>query len=524
MPNPWRGVKQRCKRLNIIKTMQFTEDSTRSLTGTSMKVLHVAAECFPLIKTGGLADVVGSLPLAQRRIGIDARVALPGYRGLNGRLEFAHTVAAFDLQGFGFNVTEAMLNSVDSAEERLPVYLFECPELYDRPGDPYRDAQGKEHPDNALRFGLFAEAVSRFASHRSNGFSPALVHLHDWQAAPVAAWLSLESQRPSTLLTIHNLAYQGVFDRETFEHLGLPQQWWSPQAMEFWGKCSFLKAGIQFADAITTVSPGYAREIQMAEYGCGLDANLRARSTDLSGILNGIDTGVWNPQTDPFIPAHYTAGDVNIGKGANKSALQRELGLAISSRPLVAFVGRLADQKGADLILAAREELLRLDAQYVVLASGDHGLEQAFAGFAGPLVADRVAVRLLHDETLAHKIFAAADLLLIPSRFEPCGLTQMYAQRYGTLPVVRRTGGLIDTVVDADAESLATNRATGVHFLDADVGGLLYGVRRGLELIADATTHDKLRQAAMARDFSWLQSAVDYKQLYRGLQASRRAV
>jgi starch synthase len=524
MPTPWRGVKQQHEQLNIIKTMQYKEDSTRSLTGTSMKILHVAAECFPLIKTGGLADVVGSLPLAQRRIGIDARVALPGYRGLSGRLEFAYTVAAFDLRGFKFSVTEAMLNSVDSAEERLPVYLFECPELYDRPGDPYRDAQGNEHPDNALRFGLFAEAVSRFASHRSNGFSPALVHLHDWQAAPVAAWLSLESPRPSTLLTIHNLAYQGVFDHETFRHLGLPQQWWSPQAMEFWGKCSFLKAGIQFADALTTVSPGYAREIQTPEYGCGLDGDLRSRSADLSGILNGIDTAVWNPQTDPFIPAHYTAGDVNIGKGANKSALQRELGLAISSSPLVAFVGRLADQKGADLILAAREELLRLDAQYVVLANGDHGLEQAFAGFAGSLAADRVAVRLLHDEILAHKIFAAADLLLIPSRFEPCGLTQMYAQRYGTLPVARRTGGLIDTVVDADAESLAANRATGVHFLDADAGGLLYGVRRSLALIADAPTLDKLRQAAMARDFSWLQSAADYEKLYRRLQESRRAV
>jgi len=504
--------------------MQYTEDSTRNLSGTSIKILHVAAECFPLIKTGGLADVVGSLPLAQRRIGIDARVALPGYRGLSGRLEFAYTVAAFDLHGFKFSVTEAMLNSVDSAEERLPVYLFECPELYDRPGDPYRDAQGNEHPDNALRFGLFAEAVSRFASPRSNGFSPALVHLHDWQAAPVAAWLSLQPQRPATLLTIHNLAYQGIFDRETFRLLGLPPQWWSPQAMEFWGNCSCLKAGIQFADAITTVSPGYAQEIQTPEYGCGLDGDLRARCAILSGILNGIDTAVWNPQTDPFIPAHYTASDVNVGKGANKSALQRELGLAISSRPLVAFVGRLADQKGADLILAAREGLLRLDAQYVVLASGDHALQHAFAGFADPLAADGVAVRLLHDEILAHKIFAAADLLLIPSRFEPCGLTQMYAQRYGTLPVARRTGGLIDTVVDADTESLAAGRATGVHFRDADAGGLLYGVSRGLQLIADAATHDKLRQAAMTRDFSWLQSAAEYERLYRELQESRRVV
>ena len=502
--------------------MQYKENSTTGLTGTSMKILHVAAECFPLIKTGGLADVVGSLPLAQRRIGIDARVALPAYRGLAGRLEFARTVVAFDLRGFGFSVIEGMLNSVDSPEQRLPVYLFECPELYDRSGDPYRDAEGREHPDNALRFACFAEAVSRFAMHRGAAFSPVLVHLHDWQAAPVAAWLSLQPQRPGTLLTIHNLAYQGLFDRKTFQHLGFPERWWTPDAMEFWGQCSFLKAGIHFSDAITTVSRGYSREIQTPEYGCGLDGNLRERAADLSGIQNGIDTEIWDPQTDPFIAAHYTAGNVNVGKGANKTALQQELGLAVTSKPMVAFIGRLADQKGADLILAAREELLRLDAQYVILATGDQSLHRAFADFARSTTTEQLAVRLVHDEVLAHRIFAAADLLLIPSRFEPCGLNQMYAQRYGTVPVVRHTGGLIDTVVDADAGSLAAGLATGVHFRDADAGGLLYGVRRGLELMADAATRDRLRQAAMACDFSWLQSAGEYDRLYSGLLKSRR--
>jgi starch synthase len=499
-------------------TMRYKEDSTPSLSGTSMKVLHVAAECFPLVKTGGLADVVGSLPRAQRRIGIDARVALPGYRGLSRRLEFTRTVASFDLQGFQLSVTEGMLNSVEGAEQRLPVYLFECPELYDRAGDPYRDAEGNEHPDNALRFGCFAEAVARFALHRGDGFSPALVHLHDWQAAPAAAWLSTQPQRPAVVTTIHNLAYQGLFDHRTFQQLGFPERWWSPQAMEFWGRCSFLKAGIQFSDAITTVSPGYAREIRTPEYGCGLDGNLRARAADLHGILNGIDTAVWDPQTDPFIAAHYTAGDVVIGKSANKSALQEELGLAVSARPLVAFIGRLADQKGADLILAAREELLRLDAQYVVLATGDRALQEAFAAFAEAAPTDQVAIRLLHDEVLAHKILAAADLLLIPSRFEPCGLNQLYAQRYGTIPVVRSTGGLIDTVVDADAGALAAGRATGVHFRDADVGGVLYGVRRGLEIIADEAARTSLRQAGMAADFSWLHSAAEYGKLYRALQ------
>jgi starch synthase len=498
------------------------QDLTRELTGTSMKVLHVAAECFPLVKTGGLADVVGSLPLAQRRIGIDARVALPGYRGLASRLDFTRTVASFDLSGFHLSVTEGTLNNIEGPEQRLPVYLFECPELYDRPGDPYRDANGNDYPDNALRFGLFAEAVSRFAGHRGEGFSPELVHLHDWQAAPAAAWLSLLPQRPATLLTIHNLAYQGLFDHDTFQRLGFPEQWWSPEAMEFWGQCSFLKAGILFSDAITTVSPAYAREIQTAEYGCGLEGVLKVRAADVSGIINGIDTSIWNPQTDPLIAARYTAADVTAGKNANKSALQQELGLAAAPLPLVSFIGRLADQKGADLLLPASGELLQMNAQYVVLASGDRGLHEAFARFGASADARRIAIRLTHDEGLAHRILAAADLLLVPSRFEPCGLNQMYAQRYGTLPVVRRTGGLIDTVTDADADALAAGRATGVHFRDADAGGILYGVRRGLELIADTAVRDRLRQTGMARDFSWLQSAGAYQELYLKLQESRR--
>jgi starch synthase len=478
------------------------------------RVLHAAAECFPLAKTGGLGDVIGALSLAQRRQGLDARVALPAYRGLAGRLQGTCEVTAFRVQGFTFSVLLGRLGG----DAGLPVYLLACAELFDRGGDPYRDEQGREFDDNILRFGCFAEAVARLAGSAEAGFLPQLVHLHDWQAAAAAAWLKEPGgARPATVYTIHNLAYQGTFDQALFERLGLPRHWWSPQGLEAWGQGSFMKAGIQFADRITTVSPGYAREIRTAEYGCGLDGSLRAREAQLGGIVNGIDTAVWDPRIDPALYSNYGSDDAGPGKAVNKSALQEELGLDRSEAPLLVFIGRLAQQKGADLILDAHEELLKLPAQYVLLAAGEAGLEQRCRAFAAAAPAGRVQVRIAHDEHLAHRLTAAADLLLMPSRYEPCGLNQMYAQRYGTVPVVRATGGLADTVVDATAATLADGSASGVHFRDADAGGVLYGVRHALELIADADIRQRMRRAGMERDFSWQRSAAEYLGLYRSL-------
>lgn len=473
-----------------------------------MKVLHAASECQPLAKTGGLADVVGALPIAQRALGHDARVVMPAYRGLRERLQNIQTIGQLRACG------ETLEIVVGTLPGGLPVYLVCCPALFERDGDPYRDPAGQEFVDNLRRFAAFCVAVRELAIGFDAGFVADVAHLHDWQSGLAAAWLHDHPVRPRIVYTIHNLAYQGTFERATFDALGLPAAWWTQDGLEFWGRGSCMKAGIVYADAVTTVSPSYAREIQTPEFGCGLDGVLRWRRGVLSGIVNGIDEQSWDPATDPLIERHYTQADVAIGKAANKYLLQAELGLAPGDWPLVVFIGRLAEQKGADLIVAAADELLKLPAQFAILASGEAHLQRALRSFAERAPPGTVGLRIAHDERLAHRFNAAADLLLMPSRFEPCGLNQMYAQRYGAIPVVRRTGGLIDTVVDATEATLADGSATGVQFNDADAGGLLYGVRRGLQLFENPALREPLRATAMRRDFSWAASAQAYLDLY----------
>lgn len=480
-----------------------------------IKILHAAAECVPLIKTGGLADVVGALPLAQRELGDDARVVMPAYRGVAAACVRLREIAALRLLGQPLRLLRAELVS------GLPVYLVDAPALFDREGDPYRDAQGRDFADNALRFACFSAAVAQLALGADPDFAPQIVQLHDWQAGLAAAFLQSQPQRPRLLYTIHNLAYQGLFSREQFDALQLPPAWWSPEHLEFWGQWSFAKAGLCYADALSTVSPSYAREILTPEFGCGLEGVLQARREVLHGIVNGIDVQLWDPNRDPALNPRYSLASVRAGKAANKQRLQAELGLSVSEAPLVVFIGRLTEQKGADLILAAAPQLQATSAQFALLGAGDRALQQSLQDWAEQAPPGRVAVRIGYDEALAHRLYASADLLLMPSRFEPCGLNQLYAQRYGSLPVVRSTGGLIDTVVDATPERLAEGSASGVRFRDADAQGLLYGVRRGLELLTDAATTDALRAAAMRRDFSWAASARRYRQLYEQLQAGR---
>ncbi len=476
-----------------------------------MTVLHVASECFPLAKTGGLADVVGALPLAQRALGVDARVLMPAYPGVPARLRGLREIVRLQR---GAHLLTLLLGETEAG---LPVYLVDCPALFERAGDPYRDSRGREFADNAERFALFCRVALALAGGADSDFLPRVMHLHDWQAGLAASWLRDAGLPLRVIYTIHNLAYQGQFDRAAFEALQLPDAWWTPARLEFWGRWSCMKAGIVDADVVTTVSPSYAQEIQTPIAGQGLDGVLRSRAADLHGIVNGIDPEVWNPQTDHFLTRRYGVKDAQVGKAANKYALQAELGLTPGDWPLVVFIGRLAEQKGADLILAAREALLELPAQYALLASGEEQLQQGLRNFAEQAPPGRVGLRLAHDESLAHRFNGAADVLLMPSRFEPCGLNQMYAQRYGALPVVRRTGGLIDTVVDATPATLADGSASGVHFRDADAGGLVYGVRRALDLIETAAQRDALRRAGMSRDFSWTASAQAYLRLY-GLQ------
>lgn len=474
-----------------------------------MKLLFAASEVVPLAKTGGLADVAAALPAALTQAGVDLRVVMPAYLGVRERLGASTAIGSLHVRGEDFTVFEGWL-----PRSATRVWLLDCPALYAREGDPYHDAQHVPWPDNAWRFGCYAEAVARLALGEAGGWHADVVHCNDWQSGLVPALLSLQPARPRTVFTIHNLAYAGLFSRKDFDRLDLPPAWWSPSGVEFYGDWSMLKAGLVHSDAITTVSPTYAREILTPEFGSGFDGLLRSLSGKLKGILNGIDEETWNPASDPLIARKYSLRDVVEGKRANRRALQEELGLVPDDAAvLIGLVGRLTDQKGTDLVLAALPELLKLPIQIALLASGDKLQEAAFerAALAAP---DRIGLRIAYDERLAHRIEAGADVFLMPSRFEPCGLNQMYSQRYGTIPIVRRVGGLADTVVDATPEALGAGTATGVVFDNATVDGLLSAVRQAVRLVRDPYTRAALQGAGMSRDFSWQSSAQQYLELY----------
>jgi starch synthase len=475
-----------------------------------MKVLFAASECWPLVKTGGLADVAYALPLALSRLGHEVRVVLPAYRGLLDKVDSPQLRCRLDIRGQSFGVMEAKLPGTE-----VTLWLIDAPYLYVRDGDPYRDAGGHDFADNAWRFGCFCEAVFAL-SLGAAGWQPDVVHANDWQTGPALSWLSQQAQRPRTVFTIHNIAYQGWYGREAFDFLGLPPRLWAIDGVEMYGGFCFMKGGLTAADVITTVSPTYAREIQTRDYGYGLDPLLRWRSANLHGIANGVDTDAWNPATDPLLARRYSAASLKQGKNANKRELQQEMGLVDDvDAPLIGIVTRLADQKGSDLILGALDHLMRVypSLQFALLASGDKQQEQAWRD-AAARYPQRVGVQLRYDERLAHRIEAGADIFLMPSRFEPCGLNQMYSQRYGTIPVVRRTGGLADTVTDANDITLADGSATGVMFNDADSGGVIWGVERALELRSKAPLWKGMQLAGMARDFSWEAAAAQYLELY----------
>lgn len=476
-----------------------------------MKILHASAECYGLAKTGGLADVVHALSAALRPHA-DVRICLPAYRGVFARLSNTCEVATLEIYGYAVRVIEGEMDAVTP-----PIWLVDCPDLFDRAGDPYRDRSGRDYADNALRFGLFSRVVALLGNGAAD-WQPDLLHLHDWQTGLAAAWSKALRPALPVLFTIHNLAYQGVFERATFDALELPAAWWDMEGVEYWGRFSFIKAGLNFSDAITTVSPSYAEEIKTPEFGCGLDGVLRKRSTELFGLLNGIDAEHWKPNTDPLIEMPYGRSNVTEGKTRNRHALQRVLGLAPAEVPLFIFIGRLADQKGADLLLAARDQLAALPLQLVILAAGDGELERACRAWAAA-APDRVAALIRMDEALAHRLTAAADFQLMPSRFEPCGLSQLYAQRYGTVPVVRATGGLRDTVTDVTAASLADHSATGILFADANVEGVMRGVHRALELYHSKSALIAVRRNGMSKDFSWHTAADRYRALYARLAA-----
>ncbi len=489
--------------------------------GVPMRVLHVAAEVFPLVKTGGLADVVAALPVAQAQQGADVRLLLPGYPAVIESVQGARPV--IDI-GACFGALRVRLLLGRMPGTALPVYVIDAPYLYRRAGGPYQAPDGDEWPDNLQRFALLGWVAAHLAADDADpAWVPDIVHAHDWHAAMACAFVAEHlPTRAASVFTVHNLAFQGLFPMHDWSLLGLASRLMSPAGLEFHGQLSFMKAGLKFADRITTVSPNYAREIATHEFGCGLDGVIRGRGAAVSGILNGIDDVVWNPATDPAIAQRFDAERLE-GKAACRRALQAELGLQPDNDAmLMVVVSRLTSQKGIDLLLAAMPELMAMGVQLAVQGTGDPALEAAFR-MAEQAHKGRVQVHIGYDEARAHRLIAGADMIAVPSRFEPCGLTQLYGLRYGTVPLVRQVGGLADTVVDADEAALREGRATGFGFDAATARALAQTAQRAVALKRQAELWRGLMRQGMGQALSWAQPARAYLALYADVLVQRRA-
>lgn len=483
----------------------------------TLKVLSVASEAVPLVKTGGLADVAGALPAALARHKVDVTTLVPGYPAVGraiGKGKLLHKWPS--LLG-----EPARLLANKLGEQQLLV--LDAPALFAREGGPYSDPSGKDWPDNWHRFAAFARAAADIAGGAVKGRSFDLVHVHDWQAAMTPAYLRFAPVKggrdvPSTI-TIHNMAFQGYYDAAIFPQLGLPKSAWSMDGVESYGGVGFLKAGMQSADAITTVSPTYAGEIRSAEFGMGLEGIVLARSNRVHGILNGIDPAEWNPASDPHLAANYGAGKLAARK-RNKRALELEFGLDKDDGPLFVVISRLTWQKGMDVLLEVLDHLVGIGGRLALLGSGDAAIEKDFQA-AAKRHPGRIGVRIGYDEALSHRMQGGGDAILVPSRFEPCGLTQLYGLAYGCVPVVSRTGGLADTVIDANPAALAAGVATGIQMNAVTFPALAMAVSRTAELYARIDQWKRLQQNGMKADFSWDASGAAYAALYRQLVEGR---
>jgi starch synthase len=487
--------------------------NTRTAPATApLKVLSVASEMFPLLKTGGLADVVGALPAALAPQGIVVRTLLPGHPSVVGAMQDARELCRWpDWFGGPARLLSARHGALD-------LLVLDAPHLYARHGNPYLDSTGRDWPDNHVRYAALAHTAARIGWGEVPEFVPDVLHAHDWQAALVPAYLHYlggGKRRPATVLTLHNLAFQGQFKAEVWSRLGLPAEAFAMQGLEYHGDVGFLKAGIHFSDAITTVSPTYATEIRTLSGGMGLDAMLRWREGAVSGIVNGIDTEVWNPATDTHLARTYSADELS-GRTDNKREVERRFGLPADDGPLICMVSRLTAQKGIDLVAATLDAIVASGARLVVLGNGDPALEDALRAGA-QRHRERVAVRIGYDEGLSHLLQGGCDAILVPSRFEPCGLTQLYGLRYGCVPVVARVGGLADTVIDANDAAVKAGAATGVQFADVTAEGLLDAVRKTVALYRQPEVWRRMQLAGMRADVGWQTSAADYAALYRRL-------
>ncbi len=485
-----------------------------------MRVLQVSAEIFPLLKTGGLADIAGALPQALAGVGCQVRALLPGFPAILQALQASSLVGEFRAPwGDTVRVRLGQLAGVPGGDGPLSAYVLEAPALYARPGNPYEDAQRRPYADNHRRFAALGWAAARLAHGLDGDWAPQIVHCHDWHAGLAPACLKHwpgPAAGVRTLYTVHNLAYQGLFGSEVFGELGLPAAAFQLDGLEFHGQVSFMKAGLHYADHLSTVSPSYASEIQTPEQGCGLDGLLRSRREQLTGILNAVDEAVWSPGADALIEHVYTPARM-AGKALCKAALQRCSGLGEQAdAPLFALVGRITEQKGLSLVLAGVDEIVAQGGQLLVLGSGEAGLEQALQQQA-VRHPGRVAVHLGYDEALAHRIFAGSDVTLVPSLFEPCGLTQMYGLKYGSLPLVRAVGGLADTVIDADLATLADHSATGFVFGPFTDAAYQHALRRAFALYGKRAAWARVRQTGMRQPLGWAPAAARYLALYQRL-------
>ena len=475
-----------------------------------IEVLSVTSEVYPLIKTGGLADVAGALPGALAETGVTMRTLVPGYPAVLAKMKGGREVARFDDL---FGVTGRL---VAGRAGGLDLIVLDAPALYDRPGNPYMGPEGWDWPDNWKRFAALSWVASELGLGLVDGYRPQVIHAHDWQAGLVPAYVKYgPSSTLKTVMTVHNMAFQGTFGAEIFSQLRLPPHAFSVEGVEYYGGVGYLKAGVECADVVTTVSPSYAAEIGTPDFGMGLDGLLNNRSATVFGILNGIDMEAWNPATDPALKQNFTASTIQH-RLANKWAVMEAFGLDVLEGPLFAVVSRLTWQKGIDLIAANIDMLVEAGGQLAVLGSGDAELENAIRA-ASMRHPGRVGLITGYNEPLSHLIQGGADVLMVPSRFEPCGLTQLYALRYGCIPLVSRVGGLNDTVIDSNVAALSAEVSTGVQFSPPDIAALAHAIRRTFSLYEDQKSWRKMQRRGMKSDVSWAASAARYAQLYSNL-------
>ncbi|VAW16890.1 Glycogen synthase, ADP-glucose transglucosylase [hydrothermal vent metagenome] len=482
-----------------------------------MKILAVTPEIFPLIKTGGLADVAGALPGALGELGGEVKTLVPGYPAVMKATKSGNRIAQID------DLFGASANLVGARVKGLELIIIDAPHLYQREGGPYGDSAGNDWPDNWKRFGALGKVAAMIGAGLIKNYQPEIIHAHDWQAGLTPAYLAHGAPtKVKSVFTVHNMAFQGWFDHKVLATLGLPEKAFSVDGVEYYGGVGFLKAGLQYADWLTTVSPSYAGEIRLAEFGMGLEGLLNKRSGRLGGILNGIDINIWDPAIDPALARNYSSRSLKR-RGENKRAVQQRFGLENSSGPLFAVVSRLTWQKGIDVFAAAIDDLVRLGGQLCVLGSGEKKFEQLLAATAGRHKG-KVGFEIGYDEELAHLIQGGADAIVVPSRFEPCGLTQLIGLRYGAVPVVARTGGLADTVIDANSAAIEAGVATGIQFSPLSSLTLIEAIERTIKLFNKPKIWARMQRQGMKTDVSWQHSAKSYMRLYNRLLNEKNPV